>query len=623
MEPSETKVLYRLRGQLDGVERIFELADGENRVGSSAASDLRLAVNGVSRQHAVLRLTPGGLVVEDRGSKNGTFVNGSRVERASVPAGARIAFGAAELMLDVVETDDARLAVELDPDPGETVGISSRTDLSHDTASLPVFADPSVAQAWLTLLAGFAERLFATPQGETGDALTYLVQSLGAKGACLVEWVDGRRPVVLTTRGEIGKLPPYREVRARKGPSFHAGETVVRAAMSDGENPPLELCVWGEFAGRSGSRPLLGTLLLLLDRLRDWELEVSPRPGAVAPARPAQHELAFPEGYQPAVSQAMTAVYRQLRPLARRDLPILLTGETGVGKERLAEILHRTSPQRDGPFLAINCAAIPQELLEAELFGIGKGVATGVEARSGRFQQADGGTLFLDEVGEMQPSLQVKLLRVLQEKKVQVVGGPAQSVDVRIVAATNADLDRRMEQGTFRPDLYYRLAGVEVRVPPLRECREDIPHLIEHFLSGFVRQSGIRVRGITVKAFRRLGDYGWPGNVRELRHEIRRLVYLCSDGEVVDAGKLSPRIVSAAPDPPEEPGGDEELKLAPRVEALERRLLSEALRRTEGRQVRAARLLGLSRNGLAEKLKRLGIDPRTFRGQGAGDREEG
>jgi transcriptional regulator with PAS, ATPase and Fis domain len=257
--------------------------------------------------------------------------------------------------------------------------------------------------------------------------------------------------------------------------------------------------------------------------------------------------------------------------------------------------------------VAINCAAIPADLLESELFGIGKGVATGVAERAGRFQLAEGGTLFLDEIGEMPPPLQTKLLRALQQKEVQPVGGAPTAVDIRVVAATNSDLHRRMEDGVFRRDLYYRVAGYALRVPPLRERREDVPALVEAFVRAFGRETGKRVRGITVRALRALQEYDWPGNVRELEHEVRRLVSLCPEGQPFESGMLSPHILAPpAVAPAEEPSLG--LSLEAHVERLERRLIREALERSGGNRSEAARLLGISRNGLALKMDRLGLE---------------
>ena len=344
------------------------------------------------------------------------------------------------------------------------------------------------------------------------------------------------------------------------------------------------------------------------------ELSLPATPGRARPLsnKLAPPELILPQGYLPGTSAPMAALYRQMRAMLRADFPVLITGETGVGKEALATALHRSSRHRRGSLVAINCAAIPAELLEAELFGIGKGVATGVARRRGKFQMAEGGTLFLDEVGELLPALQAKLLRVLQEKQVQPVGCRPQRIDVRIVAATNADLDQRMEDGVFRRDLYYRLAATTLEVPPLRACREDIAPLIEHFFRNAAREIGTAPCGVTVEALRQLTAYPWPGNVRELQHEIRRLSYLCSGGGVIGASMLSSRIAATATAEPDRREA-ETLLLAPRLRRLEIRLIREALRRSGGRQIHAARLLGISRNGLADKIKRLAIDLSEFR----------
>ena len=319
-----------------------------------------------------------------------------------------------------------------------------------------------------------------------------------------------------------------------------------------------------------------------------------PRPG-----------LVFPEGYLPGRSPAILELYAEMRPLLLGDMPALLLGETGVGKEQLAHILHASSRRREGPFVAVNCAAIPTELLEAEMFGIGRGVATGVTERRGKFQLAEGGTLFLDEIGEMPRALQAKLLRALQGKEIQPVGGLAVPADVRVIAATNSDLDRRMHDGEFRRDLYYRLAGLVLSVPPLRERREDIPELVELFLLAATREVGRSIRGITAEAQRALALYPWPGNVRELEHEVRRLAYLCPEGQEIQCGMLSERILNSS-------GLDGDLPLSTldlesNLERLERRLIKAALGRSSGKRAAAARLLGISRNGLAIKMERLGL----------------
>ena len=314
----------------------------------------------------------------------------------------------------------------------------------------------------------------------------------------------------------------------------------------------------------------------------------------------------FPEGYIPGESEASARLHCHLRTLSPGNLPILLAGETGVGKEQIARLLYKWSDRAGSPFIAINCAAIPSELLEAEMFGIGKGVATGVQEREGYFQLAQGGTLFLDEIGDMSPQLQAKLLRALQEKEIRRVGGSTLRIDVRIVAATNADLQQRMREGTFRSDLYYRLAGAVVQIPSLRARKEDIHLFVQRFADQFAKESGKAIAGITIRTLELLNNYSWPGNIRELEHEIRRLVYLCPAGHAIGSRLLSEKI--SAPDPSLKPDFSETLLIERHVAALERNLIRHALGRTNRNLTKTAKLLGISRNGLAIKMARLAID---------------
>ena len=330
----------------------------------------------------------------------------------------------------------------------------------------------------------------------------------------------------------------------------------------------------------------------------------------------------FPEDFLPrklvaGTSPAMRALYADLEVASGTDAPVLLLGETGVGKEHLARLVHDASRRAGGRFVAINCAALPSELLEAELFGIGDGVASGVRKRPGIFQQAEGGTLLLDEIGEMSASLQAKLLRALQEKEVRPVGGAPRRIDTRIVAATNVDIERCLEDGSLRADLYYRLTGHLVRVPPLRERRPDILALVEHFLAAH----GGAACGIALPALRRLVAYDWPGNVRQLEHEVRRLALSCRGESAIGVDALSAALraesvelgtkpgnsKSSALKPPT--GSAEGLHLETRVGDLERELIQRALQQG-GSISEAARLLGISRNGLKQKCRRLSISPR-------------
>jgi len=304
-------------------------------------------------------------------------------------------------------------------------------------------------------------------------------------------------------------------------------------------------------------------------------------------------------------SPAMLELLRLLDRAADTALPVVIQGESGTGKELVARALHDNGPRRGGPFVAVNCGAMPETLLESELFGHVRGAFTGADRdRRGLFEVASGGTLLLDEVADTSLAMQSKLLRVLQEGEIRRVGDSrTRSVDVRVVAATNRPLDRLVASGELREDLFYRLSVIRVDVPPLRERLEDLPALAEHILSR-VAATGGDVPQLTRGALARLAAHDWPGNVRELENELARASALAD--EVIDVRDLSPRIASATP-AAADPARSKNLELKPRVESLERALVEEAMGRTGGNQTAAAKLLGLSRYGLQKKLKRYGL----------------
>jgi len=294
------------------------------------------------------------------------------------------------------------------------------------------------------------------------------------------------------------------------------------------------------------------------------------------------------------------------------DIPVVVTGESGTGKELIARAIHYRSSRAERPFVVENCGAVPDELLESELFGHKRGAFTGAqEDRIGLFQQADGGTLFLDEVGETSPAFQVKLLRVLQEGEFRPVGSPRSlQVDVRVISATNRDLEADVRSGRFREDLYYRLAAVSVRVPSLRERPMDIPIIAEAVLAKAMQALGKRVQGFTEETMRCFAAYPWPGNVREMQNEIMRMLALAR-GPILGADLLTPRVGDAA-------GGKAvgncaasakgDGTLQARMASLEAQLLEEALVRHRWNKSRAASELGLSRVGLRSKLARYGLE---------------
>jgi DNA-binding NtrC family response regulator len=323
-------------------------------------------------------------------------------------------------------------------------------------------------------------------------------------------------------------------------------------------------------------------------------------------------------GEDPALKETMLAIQRA----ASTDATVLVLGESGTGKELMSRALHQLSARAKGPFVAINCAAIPEALLENELFGHEKGAFTGALAlRRGKFELASGGTLFLDEVGDMPPTMQAKLLRVLQESEFERVGGTETlKVDVRVVAATNRDLEAEVAEGRFREDLYYRLAVVQIRTPPLREHREDLPDLISAFLDEACRRNGRRPLKLTAEAVAVLSAHDYPGNVRELRNLVERLAILCEGPQVSgdEARELlpRPRPIRAQGAPPS-PTGEQKTAAALRpvgekpfrdlVDDAEREIILRTLAFTRDNATEAARLLDLERGHFYKKMKALGI----------------
>jgi transcriptional regulator with GAF, ATPase, and Fis domain len=306
-------------------------------------------------------------------------------------------------------------------------------------------------------------------------------------------------------------------------------------------------------------------------------------------------------------SAGMNAVLRALEKVRDTRVPVLIQGETGTGKELVARALHYTSLRREKLFVAQNCSALPEGLLESELFGHVRGAFTGADReKKGLFDLADGGTIFLDEVGEMPASLQAKLLRVLQEGEIWPVGaGRPRRVDVRVVSATHRDLEKMVRAGTFRQDLFYRLHVFPLHMPSLRERRDDVPVLARHFLERYARELGRPVAGFTPECLERLSAYDWPGNVRELQNEIQRLLIFRTEGDFVRVEDLDRRILgeSRVVDDGEIPRGS----LKDMMDAVERVLLSRALRENGQNKTRTAEVLGITREGLHKKLARFGM----------------
>ncbi len=314
-------------------------------------------------------------------------------------------------------------------------------------------------------------------------------------------------------------------------------------------------------------------------------------------------------------SPPMQEIFRLIDKVARTDSTVLVLGDSGTGKELVARAIHYQSDRSTGPLVPVNCGAIPTELLESELFGHEKGAFTGaVKSRLGRFELAEGGTIFLDEIGDMSPMLQVKLLRVLQDHQFERVGGTKTiTADIRVIAATNQDLKKKVEEISFREDLYYRLNVIPIRIPPLRERKEDIPLLAQFFLERLERTKGLGVVNIDPRVMEMLVNYSWPGNVRELENLMERMVIL-AEGDTIrpeEAPQKLTRPAAGAPDlaPLGLQFSEEGIDFNAAVDAFERQLIDEALRRTGGVKNRAAALLRLNRTTLVEKIKKKGLAP--------------
>jgi DNA-binding NtrC family response regulator len=549
--------------------RRFHLPPGEHVVGSLPDAAVRLDEPGVSRRHARIDvLLDGGAVVRDLGSKNGTFVGSRRIQETAVCGFTLLSFGSVQAVLQPA-------------DP-------ARTDV----------------------LLGSGEHAVAPPSAESGPGLTTqglhplerLAESLEEVLPSLAEGLSTAEEAAdeLAHRW-LSVLPIGRIEVLRRGP---AGDVVV-AAASTVDAVPRAVAVL-EVEGPEGWKLRLRSpssvhLSPLLPLFRLSLASLAARRRRSRPEVPASESAAPAEDTVPAgLGTEMTKIYRRAGKVARGDVPVLVLGESGVGKEVLARWLHARSRRAAGPFLAINCAALPRELLEAELFGIEKGVATGVEARPGLLERASGGTVFLDEVGDMAPETQAKVLRVLESTSLHRVGGKAPvQVDVRFIAATNRDLEALVEEGSFRRDLYHRLTALQVKLPPLRERREEIPSLAARFFHRELAKNGLASPGITRASLGALVHHSWPGNVRELQNEIAKAALLLESGEPLDLQHLSPRLR-------QEPASSF-LTLDETVRRAEREAFAVALAAAEGDAPKAMELLGVSRTTYYRKVKELGL----------------
>ncbi len=582
------------------------LSHAETTIGRAPASGICVPDRSVSREHCVIRAVDGHFEIQDLDSYNGTFVNGLRIRSHFLNDGDEIVAG--EIVF-VFRADSGGANV--------AIGRSAVEDSQSCTVWAPdvPLARETVALKRVSEIARTLQSLYLETSGERrrefeSHLFNLICELIPSRRGALVA-LEGDRTVPLAgfeAPGEPQTTPipeaVFEEIaRTRITMTGRAGGSTWLAApliVSERVLAVLYLDSGGiardYLQGDIQMITALGEILgLALENARDIESlrveNVQLRGG------PGQGMLMIGN------SVLMRGLYENIAKVARGNSTVLIRGESGTGKELVARAIHRNGPRASRPFIVVNCAAIAETLLESEFFGHEKGAFTGAYAqRKGKLEQADGGTVFLDEIGELAPPMQAKLLRVLQEHEFERVGGTRTiHVDIRLIAATNRDLEQAIKQGAFREDLYYRLNVVRLRVPPLRERREDIPLLANWFVRKFSEQTGRAVKGLSREARAMLVAYDWPGNVRELQNAIERAVVM-GLSDVVTPGDLSDLMPDAAFPSEAETGAFHEA-----IRQTRRKLIAIALERAGGSVPEAARALGLHTNYLHRLITTLGL----------------
>ncbi len=557
---------YRLLVRIGDRALRFPLNEGGNTVGSSPDCGLVIRHPSVSRRHAELVVTEDGVTIADLGSSNGTRLSGRTVtEPVTLEPGAELRLGSVAAELEVVRADDLETGVAMptfdrEPSPAKP---------SHETPASTM--GPAVLEV-------FALRQLPelVNQVARGESHTQLAQAVGAAllGSLPCSKIEVAGPEAVLFCGERGGDDSATPVAADAGDGFVLNVGFVSDRLAQAYGPLVDASA--ALIRAAGPRVLT-------------------HPGRISepdPIRPPQ---------PPSIEPRMQEVYGQAARIARGRVSVLIRGESGTGKELLARYLHAASERAEAPLVTLNCAALPRDLLESELFGVERGVATGVEARAGKFEAAHGGTLFLDEIGDMAPETQARILRVLQEGEVYRIGGHApRPADARVISATNRDLPSMLDDGRFRRDLYHRIADWVVELPPLRQRRRDIPNLAAHFLARSCVERGVHTAGISRAAVEALVAYGWPGNVRQLEKEMARASLFLEDGEMLDTSRLQEAITKA--------GGTAGTKTLKEIrERAEREHIEKVLAECDGVIADAAEILDIGLSTLYGRLKDLEI----------------
>ena len=553
------------------------LAQGEWIIGSAPDADIRISHPTVSRHHARLFVSADGVDIEDLGSSNGTRIDGDRVKkREAMFPGKTVLFGTAVALLESLEVEDSETGIAL---PGAKPGRLSTREL--ETQSSMTTLSPSVLEHFSEVfLPDILERI------ASGEAELDRIQAIGNG---LFTGLPCRRLEISNAANGAEAVVFSAERKRRRDDQIE----VEPVGVSYGGWIIRVLFPTGNLA--KAYEPLVRSGVLLAG------LVCGERETAAQPGRRRQNP---PEPPAPStVSPTVQKIYSSAARVAAGTISVLIHGESGTGKELLARYIHAASPRAGAPLVTLNCAALSIDLLESELFGVEKGVATGVDSRPGRFEQAHGGTLFLDEIGDMAPETQAKILRVLQEKEVYRLGSASsRPADVRVVSATNRNIEELMERGAFRSDLYHRIADWVVQLPALRYRREDIPNLAVHFLTAACREAGVAPAGISKAALSVLTAASWPGNIRQLEREMSRVALFLDDGDLLESTHLQPSLFESGDGSSLEGASYKEL-----MEAAERQIIESALAATDGDVGGAAGELNIGRSTLYRRMTALGI----------------
>jgi len=625
-----------------GLRRSFEYADFPISIGRAPENRLVVDDRKASRWHCVLERDDSGRVrLKDLGSRNGTEVDGRPVETLALDPGRAFSIGTTRLSFEEIAARDEsplerenrnlrrlleinrRIGGERDLDPLLRLIVDTAIDLTRAERGFLILAaagsqGPSfrvsrlagggdVPEPEVEVSRTIAERVFSTGRpvasrdavaDETLSAMQS-IRNLKVRSVLCVPLREGKRTIgalYLDNRSERGVFSDE-DLRLLEAFADQAAIALENARLlRENEARRVEL-------ERSEKKVLeLNAELRGLLRRKSAELEQ-----AKTDLRETRAALSFKYDYRNIVGESapMRELFALLDRVTDTSAPVLVQGESGTGKELIARALHFNGPRAGKRFVTVNCAAVAESLLESELFGHARGAFTGADRETrGLFEMADGGTLLLDEVGETSPAMQKRLLRALQDGEIRKVGGEdVIRVDVRVIAATNKDLKEEVRKGLFREDLFYRLNVVAVRLPPLRERREDVPLLIDHFVEAFCEREKIRKKSLSPEAMEALVSYSWPGNVRELENEVRKLVAL--SGRTIPLEMVSPHVRAGGGSGAQAFGAS----LKERVERLEKETLLQTLARHGGNKSAAAKALGLSRYGLRKKLVRYGLEP--------------